>query len=239
MLCARQRVANQDAAAGSIEELKRIVKQIRKAWPKVKIMLRADSGFCRDELLSCCQQQRLDYVVGPARNPRLRAMIEHEMAQAAEQQQSGQPARVFAELEYQTLESWSRARRVVAKAGQLAGKQNPRYVVTSLEAASWPAQQLYEDLYCERGEAENRIKEQTEFVRRPHEQRDAAGQPTALVFVDAGACADGGAEAAGAAGDELGAGADGDDPAGTAEDRNTAEGERAAGGFIAVERLCV
>ena len=161
VLCARQRVANQDAAAGSLEELNRIVKQIRKAWPKVKIVLRADSGFCREELLSWCEQQQLDYVVGLARNPRLREMIEHEMAEAAEQQkQSGEPARVFAELEYQTLESWSRARRVVAKAEQLAGKQNPRYVVTSLDATSWPAQQLYEDLYCERGEAENRIKEQ-------------------------------------------------------------------------------
>ena len=162
VLCARQRVANQDAAAGSVEELKRIVSQIRKAWPEVKIVLRADAGFCREELLSWCEQQQwLDYLVGLARNPRLRKMIEDEMAQAAEQQQqTGEPARVFAELEYQTLESWSRARRVVAKAEQLEGKQNPRYVVTSLDAASWPAQQLYEDLYCERGEAENRIKEQ-------------------------------------------------------------------------------
>ena len=161
VLCARQRVANQDAAAGSLEELQRIVKQIRKAWPKVKIVLRADAGFCRDELLSWCEQQRLDYVMGLARNPRLREMIEHEMAEAAEQQKrTGEPARVFAELEYQTLESWSRPRRVVSKAEQLCGKENPRYVVTSLDAASWPAQQLYEDLYCERGEAENRIKEQ-------------------------------------------------------------------------------
>lgn len=137
------------------------MKQIRKAWPKVKIVLRADSGFCRDELLSWCEQQQLDYVIGLARNERLRKMVEDEMAQAAEQQQrSGQPARVLAELEYQTLESWSRARRVVAKAEQLEGKENSRYVVTSLDAESWPAQQLYEDLYCERGEAENRIKEQ-------------------------------------------------------------------------------
>ena len=105
MLCARQRVANQDAAAGSLEELQRIVKQIRKAWPKVRIVLRADSGFCRDELLSWRQQQQADYGVGLARNPRLREMIEHEMAQTAEQQQSGQSARVFAELEYQTPES--------------------------------------------------------------------------------------------------------------------------------------
>ena len=94
-MCARRRVANQDAAAGSLEEINRIVKQIRKAWPKVKIVLRADSGFCRDELLSWCeQQQRLDYVIGLARNPRWREMIEDEMAQAAEQQQrSGEPAR--------------------------------------------------------------------------------------------------------------------------------------------------
>ena len=240
VLCARQRVANQDAAAGSIEELNRIVKQIRKAWPKVKIVLRADAGFCRDELLSWCEQQQLDYVVGLARNPRLREMIEDEMAEAAEQQQqSGEPARVFAELEYQTLESWSRARRVVAKAEQLAGKENSRYVVTSLDAASWPAQQLYEELYCERGEAGEPHQGAVEFVRRPHEHRNAAGQPTAAALIDAGVCDDGGAAAAGAAGDELGAGADGDDPAGAAEDRRAGEGERAAGAFIAVERLPV
>ena len=161
LLCARQRVSNQDAAAGSVEELERIVAQIREAWPEVRIIVRGDSGFCRDELMSWCEENGVDYVLGLARNERLREMIAEQMGAAAERQQrTGKPARVFTEFEYQTRRSWSRARRVVAKAEQLAGKENPRYVVTSLDAESRPAQQLYEQLYCGRGEAENRIKEQ-------------------------------------------------------------------------------
>ena len=161
VLCARQRVSNQDAAEGSLAELKRIVAQIREVWPQVKIIVRGDSGFCRDELMSWCEANGVDYVLGLARNERLRSLIEEEIEQAAQrQQQTGRPARVFTEFEYQTRQSWSRARRVVAKAEQLPGKENPRYVVTSLDAESWPAQALYEQLYCERGEAENRIKEQ-------------------------------------------------------------------------------
>ena len=161
LLCARQRVSNQDAAAGSVEELERIVAQIREAWPQVRLIVRGDSGFCRDELMSWCEEKGVDYVLGLARNERLRERIAEQMAAAAERQQrTGQPVRVFTEFEYRTRRSWSRARRVVAKAEQLEGKQNPRYVVTSLDAESWPAQQLYEQLYCGRGEAENRIKEQ-------------------------------------------------------------------------------
>ena len=161
LLCARQRVSNQDAAAGGVEELERIVAQIREAWPEVRIIVRGDSGFYRDELMSWCEEKGVDYVLGLARNERLREMIAEQMAAAAERQQrTGKPARVFTEFQYQTRRSWSRARRVVAKAEQLAGKENPRYVVTSLDAESWLAQQLYEQLYCGRGEAENRIKEQ-------------------------------------------------------------------------------
>ena len=161
VLCARQRMSNQDAAAGAAEELERIVAQLRAVWPKVKIILRGDSGFCREELLSWCEENQVDYVVGLARNERLRSLIEEALEEAASrQQQTGRPARVFTEFEYQTLQSWSRARRVVAKAEQLVGKQNPRYVVTSLDGESWPPQRLYEQLYCGRGEAENRIKEQ-------------------------------------------------------------------------------
>ena len=161
LLCARQRVSNQDAAAGGVAELHRIVAQIREAWPEVRIIVRGDSGFCRDELMSWCEENGVDYVLGLARNERLRERIDEAMQQAAQtQQQTGQPARIFTEFDYRTRRSWSRARRVVAKAEQLEGKQNPRYVVTSLDAESWPAQQLYEQLYCGRGEAENRIKEQ-------------------------------------------------------------------------------
>ena len=160
VLCARQRMSNQDAAAGAAE-LERIVAQLRAVWPKVKIILRGDSGFCRDELLSWCEENKVDYVVGLARNERLRSLIEEAIEQASrQQQQTGRPARVYSEFEYRTLESWSRERRVVAKAEQLVGKQNPRYVVTSLDRERWPPQRLYEQLYCGRGEAENRIKEQ-------------------------------------------------------------------------------
>jgi hypothetical protein len=161
LLCARLRTADQDAAAGSKEEVERIVKQLRQAWPQVQIVLRADSGFCREELLAWCEENGVDYVFGLARNERLRGWIDEEMAEAArQQQQTQQPARVFAEFSYQTHNSWSRARRVVAKCEQLEGKQNPRYVVTSLASEAWPAQRLYEELYCQRGEMENRIKEQ-------------------------------------------------------------------------------
>lgn len=161
VLCARLRTADKDAAAGSREEVKRIVEQIRQSWPRVQIILRADSGFCRDELMSWCEENKVDYVFGLARNERLRQAIEEAMTQAGEQQQAtGKPARVFTEFEYQTRESWSQARRVVAKAEQLEGKENARFVVTSLSAEEWPAQRLYEERYCARGEMENRIKEQ-------------------------------------------------------------------------------
>jgi hypothetical protein len=142
--------------------VERIVGQIRAAWPEVEIIVRADSGFCREELMQWCEEHEVKFVVGFARNDKLRRMIEPQMQEAARQQaETGKPARVFTEFPYQTTTgSWSRARRVVAKAEQLDGKENPRFVVTNLGAEEWPARQLYEDLYCERGEMENRIKEQ-------------------------------------------------------------------------------
>jgi hypothetical protein len=161
LLCARLRAANQDAAAGSLEELKPIVEQLRKRWPAVDIVLRADSGFCREELMVWCEANRVDYVFGLARNQRLGKMIGAQMHQAHLQHQTtGKPARVFAEFSYQTRKSWSCARRVVGKAEYLDKGENPRFVVTSLTAQRWPAQDLYEKFYCARGEMENRIKEQ-------------------------------------------------------------------------------
>jgi hypothetical protein len=161
LLCARLRPSNIDASAGSREEVERIVRQIRKAWPHTQIILRADSGFCREELMAWCEKHEVDYVFGFARNPRLRRKIAKEMRQAKkEQQRTGKPARVFSEFFYQTRKTWSQSRRVVAKAEQIPGKENPRYVVTSLSPSAWPAQELYERLYCARGEMENRIKEQ-------------------------------------------------------------------------------
>jgi hypothetical protein len=133
VLCARLRPANIDASAGSLEEVRRIFEQIRKHWPAVRITLRGDSGFCRDELMSWCENHGVDYVFGFARNPRLRALVADALVQAQQQwEQTRQPARVFVEFSYATTSgSWSRARRVVAKAEHIDGKENPRYGVTS------------------------------------------------------------------------------------------------------------
>ena len=165
VLCARLREANRDAAFGSLVEIQRIVVQIRASWPEVKIILRGDSGFCRNELMSWCEAHQVDFVFGMARNQRLRRIIGAEMHAATEQwKQTGKPARVFSEFRYQTKKTkrggWDRERRVAAKAEHIDGKENPRFVVTSMTSEEWQAQALYEDLYCGRGDMENRIKEQ-------------------------------------------------------------------------------
>ena len=161
LLCARLRPANQDAAAGSVEEVSRIVTQVRRRWPEVRIVLRADSGFCREELMAWCEANHVDFLFGLARNQRLSRIIGAQMHQAGLlHQASGKAARVFTEFSYRTRKSWSRGRRVVAKAEYLDKGQNPRFVVTSLTPDRWAAQELYEKFYCARGEMENRIKEQ-------------------------------------------------------------------------------
>ena len=162
LLCARLRPANQDASAGSVEEVERIVGQIRKSWPAVQVILRADSGFCRDGLMTWCEANKVDFVFGLARNTRLEALLDPFMMQAhAQQAATGQPWRVFAEFDYQTTSgSWSRSRRVIGKAEALGDKENPRFVVTTLAGPEWEPRALYEELYCARGEMENRIKEQ-------------------------------------------------------------------------------
>jgi len=160
-LCARLRAADRDAAAGSVEEVRRIVAQLRQRWPEVRIVLRADSGFCREELMAWCEANTVDYAFGLARNQRLQRILGAQMHQAQRMHQSsGKPARVFTEFQYQTKKSWSRARRVVAKAEYLDKGENPRFVVTSLTPEQWSPQDLYEKFYCARGEMENRIKEQ-------------------------------------------------------------------------------
>jgi hypothetical protein len=161
LLCARLRSSNIDASAGSVEELKRVVEQIRSRWPLVHILVRGDSGFCREELMAWCEAEGVDYLLGLAKNERLKAEIAPQMGEAkAQYQQTGRAARRFQEFLYQTRESWSRARRVVAKAEHLEKGANPRFVVTSLSREAWPAQELYEKHYCGRGDMENRIKEQ-------------------------------------------------------------------------------
>ena len=160
-LCARLRPSNIDASAGALEEVQRIVTQLREHWPEVRITLRGDSGFCRDELMTWAEANGVDYVFGLAKNERLKRRLEESMAQArAQYEETGEAARVFADFKYRTQKSWSRRRRVVGKAEYLAKGENPRFVVTSLGAEQWEKRALYEKLYCARGEMENRIKEQ-------------------------------------------------------------------------------
>jgi hypothetical protein len=162
LLSAQLRSSSVDPAKGALTDLKRIVRQIRGRWPRVHILVRGDSGFCRDAMMTWCERQEIDYVFGLAKNPRLLAEIEKELKAAeAESVRTGQMARIFKNLYYRTLqETWSRSRRVVAKAEHLNQGSNPRFVVTSLPQKGFPAAALYETLYCARGEMENRIKEQ-------------------------------------------------------------------------------
>lgn len=164
LLLARNRRSNIDGSAGAVEETARIVERIRARWPRVKIVLRADSGFAREALMAWCEDNRVDYVLGLARNERLEKTLCGCMAQAARRcAATGKAARVFKDFRYRTLDSWSRSRRVVGKAEQTLQGSNPRFVVTSLKPATIEARRLYEELYCARGEAENRIGEQFEL----------------------------------------------------------------------------
>ena len=161
LLRARLRRADEDPAAGAIEELAPVVEQLRRRWPGVRIVLRGDSGFCRDAIMHWCEAQGLDYLFGLARNERLvDALAPALEAARAAHERSGQPARRFADFDYRTRDSWSRSRRVVGKAEHLAKGSNPRFVVTSLPRRKASAKRLYEKLYCARGDMENRIKEQ-------------------------------------------------------------------------------
>jgi hypothetical protein len=161
LLAAKLRRSNIDASAGAKDDVARIVGQIRARWPRVRILVRADSGFARDELMTWCEANGVDYVFGLARNERLVGAVADELALAeAESLAQGAPVRRFADFPWRTLDSWSRARRVVAKAEHLPKGSNPRFVVTSLPMHPIDAPTLYEDVYCARGEVENRIKEQ-------------------------------------------------------------------------------
>ena len=157
LLCARLRASNIDGAAGTVEEFERIVSQIRARWAKVQIIGRGDSGFCRDALMAWCEANAVDYVFGLAKNPRLIQAIATQLEHAKmDHERTGEPARVFRDFTYRTRKSWSRTRRVVGKAEHLSKGANPRFIVTSLNTRDYPAQSLYEELYCARP------------VRRPH-----------------------------------------------------------------------
>jgi hypothetical protein len=160
LLAAKLRPADIDGSAGSVEEVARIVAQIRQRWPEVRILLRADSGFAREALMAWCENNGVDFLFGLAKNARLNTEIEAELAAAQEQsQRTGKPARRFRDFTWQTRKSWSRERRVVAKAEWTGDEANPRFIVTSLAREEHEARHLYEKLYCARGEMENRIKE--------------------------------------------------------------------------------
>jgi len=161
LLCARLRPSNIDASEGTVEELERIVSQIRSVWPEVRIIVRGDSGFCRDKIMSWCEDQKIYYVFGFAKNERVKTIITEELQKAQQlYEETNQAARVFKDFRYQTLNSWIRERRLVAKAEYLSKGANPRFVVTSIEMQQIEARTLYEQLYCGRGDMENRIKEQ-------------------------------------------------------------------------------
>ena len=160
LLAAKLRRSNIDASAGAVEATERIVAQIRERWPDVKIILRADSGFAREGLMAWCEANAVDYVFGLARNDRLVAKIARQLAAAErEAAQTRAPARRYRDFMWSTLDSWSRKRRVIGKAEWTKGEANPRFIVTSLDVTQGSAAFLYEDIYCARGDMENRIKE--------------------------------------------------------------------------------
>jgi hypothetical protein len=160
LLAAKLRPSNIDGAAGAIPEMARIVAQIRARWPRVRIVLRADSGFARDALMAWCEDAGVDYIFGLARNTRLVRTIADELAAARDESlATGHPARRFKDFIWSTRKSWSRARRVIGKAEWTQGEANPRFIVTTLTAQDGDGRQLYEQIYCARGEMENRIKE--------------------------------------------------------------------------------
>jgi hypothetical protein len=160
LLAAKLRRANVDAASGAVEETARIVAEIRRRWPRVRILLRGDSGFCRDALMAWCEAHQVDYVFGLARNERLEQALTSEVITATiESLRTGKPARRFKDFRYATRGSWSRERRVIGKAEVTGGETNPRFVVTSLKQNEAGARHLYETIYCARGDMENRIKE--------------------------------------------------------------------------------
>jgi hypothetical protein len=165
LLCARLRPSDIDASAGALEEVQRIVEQIRARWPRLRIVLRADSGFAREAIMAWCEASGVDYVFGLAKNARLNRVLGKELQHAQlECKRTGQPVRTFKDFTYRTRKSWSRSRRVVGKAEHLPDKSNPRFVVTSLSSEEWDNRALYEDLYCARGDMENRIKEQQLYL---------------------------------------------------------------------------
>lgn len=161
LLAAELRPSNIDASLGTVEQLERIIPMIRSRFPKVRIILRGDSAFARESIMAWCETNNVDFLFGLARNNRLVTKITAELELAeARFADTGRASRVYKEFNYRTIKSWSRYRRVVAKAEHLEKGSNPRFIVTSLSRNASAAIELYEKWYCLRGEMENRIKEQ-------------------------------------------------------------------------------
>jgi len=161
LLCARLQTAKQDPAVNSVAEVAFLVARIRQRWPKVKILVRGDGGFCRDNLMSWCEENQVDYLLGLPKNSRLlKAMELDQVLVKMAHQLTGNSVRTFREFRYRTRTSWSRKRRVIGKAVHSDKGENPRFVVTTLGRRHYKPRKLYEQIYCQRGEMENRIKEQ-------------------------------------------------------------------------------
>jgi hypothetical protein len=178
-LWAELRRSNLDACEGAVEAVSVLVREIRRVWPQVKIVLRADSGFSREALMAWCEENAVEYVFGLAKNERLKEALKGALEEARKAfEETGKPAREFRDFLYRTRHSWSRSRRVVGKAEYLAKGSNPRFIVSSLSDQEYEAQQLYEQLYCQRGEMENRIKEMQLdlFADRTSSSKMAANQ---------------------------------------------------------------
>jgi hypothetical protein len=161
LLRAKLKTANLDPGNEALPDLRWVIERIRARWPKVRITVRADSGFCREELMRWCEDNEVFYVFGMARNARLVRRIAKELKKARKDYyRQGRSQRIYKEFSYRTRETWSRSRRVIAKAEYLAKGENPRFIVTNLPRELIEAVELYEKLYCARGDMENRIKEQ-------------------------------------------------------------------------------
>lgn len=158
LLSAQLRPSDIDGCVGTEEILMRLTAKIRATFPDVQIIFRGDSGFCRESIFRACEELKVDYIVGMARNPLLQALIASELTEAENRYRaSGRAARIFTRFSYRTQTSWTAERDVIAKAEHLSKGSNPRFIVTNLSGDS---QELYEDIYCARGDMENRIKEQ-------------------------------------------------------------------------------
>jgi Transposase DDE domain group 1 len=165
LLCARLRPSNIDASEGTVEELERIVFRIRQRWPEVQIVVRGDSGFCREKIMAWCEQRGVEYILGLAKNSRLQKILHEDLVDAQIMYATrGKASRIYREFVYQTRKSWSKPRRVIGKAEYLSKGANPRFVVTSLSGDEMDVKKLYEKMYCARGEMENRIKEQQLYM---------------------------------------------------------------------------